>query len=160
MSTPSRQTVPESGINSPAITRSNVLLPAPEAPRTATTSPPSTCSDRSSSTARPSNVTVMPIASSIIDTGLLLDARCGDEHGRQQQQDRGHGEGLRLRQGAGSPEQPADGDRQRLGTRTAQDRRGPELAERDGGRKSQARENWPTYGANVDLPPSSQRRRT
>src|SRR4051794_17319403 len=160
MSTPSSETVPELGINSPAITRSNVLLPAPEAPNTATTSPRWTCSDRSSSTARPSNVTEMPTASSIVDTGLLLDARCRDEHGRQQQQDRRHRERLRLRQSAGSPEQPADGDRQRLATGTSEDRRGPELAERDCGRKSQARQNRAAHGANVDLPPRSQRRRT
>src|SRR4051812_28272846 len=116
MSTPSSQIVPELGINSPAITRSKVLLPAPEAPRTATTSPRSTCSDRSSSTARPSNTTEMPTASSIVDTGLLLDARRRDEHGCQQQEDRRHRERLRLRQGARPPEQSADGDGQRLAT--------------------------------------------
>src|SRR3954447_1229462 len=133
MSTPSSETVPESGTKRPAITRSNVLLPAPDAPRTATTSPRSMCNDKSSRTRRSSNVTQMPTASSIIDACLFLNPGCGHESRRQQQQDGGHRECLRLWKRPGSAQQAPDRDRQRLATGTSEDGRRPEFAERDRG---------------------------
>ena len=78
------------------MTRSNVLLPAPDGPRTATISPRrrATTDRREPGGRRTSRRCRRRQASS--DTCLFVATGCHDDHGRQQQQDRGHRECLRL----------------------------------------------------------------
>ena len=117
--------------------RSSVLLPAPDGPSTATISPSSTCSDTPSSTVRspklgsrhrrhqassepsrswlPETITI-----TVVSTSRIVAIANACARGRA----------------PARAEQPADRDRQGLAARAGQDRRGTELAERDGCRET------------------------